>query len=211
MKMTSRVTSVPTVRGVSSNGPNHDALRDIRKQMDTNNRKNEAVSLFIKKVLLFTIIAFILQLLGWVICVSLIFLEHDSSLGTITAWIPTNTRPDPPAGWVVCNGTTIREGDWQGQKTPNLTGAFLMGANYLAVSEFSDVKIKQGNITASIEAELGHENDAYPGFCLQQNQLKDGSSGCANGQRYENNVTIRKKDDDPLVNNVEVLWIMKCW
>eukprot|EP00092_Neocalanus_flemingeri_P027715 GFUD01030086.1.p1 GENE.GFUD01030086.1~~GFUD01030086.1.p1 ORF type:complete len:210 (+),score=52.83 GFUD01030086.1:54-683(+) len=209
MKMTSRVTSVPTVRGVSSNGPNHDALRDIRKQMDTNNRKNEAVSRFIKKVILFTIIAFILQLLGWVICVSLIFLEHDSSLGTITAWIPTTTRPDPPAGWVVCNGTTIREGDWQGQKTPNLTGAFLMGANYLEAKTFSDVKIKQGNITASLEAELGNENNAYPGFCLQKEKID--VDGCANGQRYENKVTIRKKDDDPLVNNVEVLWIMKCW
>ena len=57
-------------------------------------------------------------------------------LGTIIPWVNKPT-PDTlhteeiPDGWVLCNGTTIAEGVWKGDKTPNLNGEgrFLRGGD----------------------------------------------------------------------------------
>ena len=74
MKMSTRINSVsPAGNG---NGPNHDALRDIRKQMETNNKKNDAVCQFTKRILFFTVIFLIMQLMGWIGCIAYLFSEH---------------------------------------------------------------------------------------------------------------------------------------
>ena len=73
--MNSRGASVPTVGGIG-NGPNHDALRDIRKQIDTNNKKHEAVSRFNKQVVFVTILFILIQLGALIGCLTYFFIQH---------------------------------------------------------------------------------------------------------------------------------------
>ena len=56
--------------------------------------------------------------------------------GTILAWspYPDKDTPNPasvPRGWVLCDGSEITEGDWKGQKTPDLNKSkrFLRGGH----------------------------------------------------------------------------------
>ena len=146
------------------------------------------------------------------------FLKYsDLSLGTITAWIPSTLQEKPPAGWVICDGRRISKGIWENQKTPNLTGAFLLGASFRSlekVKSFSEVKVEEGNATEALKAEMETDiGEGYPGFCLQNRRINIKDSGCKIGTRYNNNVTIRTKNqgDHQVVNNVKVIWIMKCW
>ena len=55
-------------------------------------------------------------------------------LGTIVAWVPFPSKSSPraplPDGWLPCNGTTITNGPWRGQRTPDLNnGHFLRGSD----------------------------------------------------------------------------------
>ncbi len=63
-------------------------------------------------------------------------------LGTIISWIPKPFRNvldhTVPKGFVVCDGSTIPEGPWKGQRTPNLMDEFLRGGdwdNYLDIQQ----------------------------------------------------------------------------
>ena len=56
-------------------------------------------------------------------------------MGSIIAWTPIpnldSKKPvDIPDGWVECDGGQIAEGEWRGEKTPNINGhnRFLRGS-----------------------------------------------------------------------------------
>ena len=49
--------------------------------------------------------------------------------GTIVAWAPHEGYREPPNKWVICDGSPIKKGPWEGRNTPNLMGAFLIGGD----------------------------------------------------------------------------------
>ena len=70
--MNSRGRSVPTEPSIST-GHNPDTLRDIRRQIETNNKKHEAVSNFNKRLLFSTIFLLIILVIGFLSCIIYLF------------------------------------------------------------------------------------------------------------------------------------------
>ncbi len=53
-------------------------------------------------------------------------LARSVPVGTILAWVPTPTQPEPPKEWVICDGKN---------GTPNLNSRFLRGVQYIDQSQ----------------------------------------------------------------------------
>ena len=70
--MNSRGGSVHTEPSIST-GHNPDTLRDIRRQIETNNKKHEAVSNFNKRLLFSTILILVIQGVGLISCIIYLF------------------------------------------------------------------------------------------------------------------------------------------
>ena len=75
--------------------------------------------------------------------------------GTIVAWAPSNDYEKPPNKWVICDGRLIEKGPWKGNKTPDLTGAFLIGGNQELVLDASGETMAKMNIKDDFCFECG--------------------------------------------------------
>ena len=72
--MSMRGTSVPSVRSIST-GPSQEALSDIRKRIDENNKKHEAVEGHTKKMVWALIVILIPTTIALIACVAILFLK----------------------------------------------------------------------------------------------------------------------------------------
>ena len=65
---------------------------------------------------------------------------YEAPLGSIIAWTPmpdadTLNPTSLPEGWVLCDGSVIDGGIWDGRKTPNLNGEKRFLRGYLSMSQ----------------------------------------------------------------------------
>ena len=110
----------------------------------------------------------------------------------------------------MCDGSAIEKGKWKGERTPNLTSAFLLGAEAVI-----------GNIKQKVEepltfnAELDKKISAAqkkdtPGFCFHKRSL---ATGCKTGFRYENHVGLSPPHTEvsSYLRTYRVVYIIKCW
>merc|ERR1711962_1834724 len=71
-------------------------------------------------------------------------------IGTILAWTPqannetTDNAQDLPDGWVMCDGTLIKEGPWKDKRTPHINdeGRFLRGSLEAEVLKTEEDQVK---------------------------------------------------------------------
>ena len=154
------------------------------------------------------------------LCLTLVLATGPSPaslpLGTIVAWLPPSSSP-PPQGWLPADGSTIPEGPWKGQRTPNLTGRTLVGApGQQAVPLLERVALLPGSqLEEALEGSLVQE--AGPGqesFCLHRprQEWSKESMICRQGRLYTNRVTVPVEGRGRMVvDRVLVPWIIKCW
>jgi len=134
-------------------------------------------------------------------------------IGTIVAWtyipnIDSTNAVKLPEGWVECDGTPIAEGDWQGEKTPDINGEerFLRGSHKenVLVTESDQVK------SHSHSYEDFSYRNAGPGF---DNYKWDSSGTCTD---CDDDPVLQKKTntgtsggDETRPKNVRVVYIMR--
>ena len=74
-----------------------------------------------------------------------VFFAIEMEPGTIVAWAPNEDFRKPPNKWVICDGRLIEEGPWKDRKTPDLTGAFLIGGTQKLVLDGSEETLAKKN------------------------------------------------------------------
>ena len=108
----------------------------------------------------------------------------------------------------MCDGSVIEKGKWKGERTPNLTSAFLLGAEAGNMKQ----KVKE---PLTFNAELDQKISATqknntPGFCFHDRNL---ATGCVTGFRYENHVGLSTPHTEvsSYLRTYRVVYIIKCW
>jgi len=136
----------------------------------------------------------------------------SAPFGSITAWSPIPNKDsshpvDLPSGWVKCDGQTIQEGIWKGQKTPEINGPgyFLRGSKDNVLSTQEDQV-----------SSLKYEDWMYSPFACPSGWNKVGKStgGVCEGCNPDP-VCMKAKDvsgtsgSETRPKNVKVFYIMK--
>ena len=164
--------------------------------------------------------------------------ELGYQLGTILPWV---NRPTPdtlhaeeiPDGWVLCNGSTIAQGVWKGDKTPNLNGEgrFLRGGDPHEVLNMEEhmvedhTHIDEGHTHTDSGHDHGYLKWAAPGGgrhgcgaagCgwRHENVAETTTTGQANIQTSTANLgglASGNKGSETRPINMRVIWIMKAW
>ena len=128
--------------------------------------------------------------------------------GSIVPWIP-HDNSTPPAKWVVCNGSQITTGPWKGQKTPNMTGHFLLGASREDViveanQEEGEANFNRNNPDAK-PLEGGLKADPINGYCFSNfNNQK-----CAPNSTFKTTFAITPQAIENALDAYKVVYIMK--
>ena len=145
-------------------------------------------------------------------------LLYEAPIGAIIAWTP---KPDAntlnptnlPSGWVLCDGSKIEGGIWDGRMTPNLNGEkrFLRGGEVEDVLKLEDEKTNYRDIfflphyTGYSKTSKGHyfKCSDYDGTKLYGLEIKsqDGTN--------DDLLCQHKGDDETSPKNMNILWIMK--
>ena len=141
---------------------------------------------------------------------------YEAPLGSIIAWTPmpdadTLNPTSLPEGWVLCDGSVIEGGIWDGRTTPNLNGEkrFLRGGEAEEVLTLEDEKtnyrdiffLPHGNGDEGNE-HLFHCSD-YAAKTLYELQVY------SNDDRKDDFLCQHWGGDETRPKNMNVLWIMK--
>ena len=129
-------------------------------------------------------------------------------IGTIMAWTP---KPDKdtlnpaslPTGWVLCDGSKIVGGIWDGRYTPNLNGEkrFLRGGQVDDVLEIEDDTTRYTD-----RFYINH----YEGTCGEYGaKLVKYFSEAQQSNQYDDYWCEFTGNDETRPRNMKVLWIMK--
>ena len=155
-------------------------------------------------------------------------------LGSIIPWV---NKPDQdtlhveeiPDGWALCNGSTIAEGVWKGEKTPNLNGEgrFLRGGQPHEVLNLEEHMVEDHTHidNGHTHTDSGHDHgykewfvNEYCGLdgCNGGPGLQDSKTtvGHANIQTSTSNLgglASGNKGSETRPTNMRVMWIMKVW
>ena len=125
--------------------------------------------------------------------------------GSIVPWIPQDNS-DPPKKWVICDGRMITTGPWKGQKTPDMKGHFLLGA------DIEDVKVpaNQPEGTANFNKNnpkaaplIGSLDAKSDGYCFSKSQF---SNAC---EKFKTSFTVQPQDIENALDAYKVVYIMK--
>ena len=141
---------------------------------------------------------------------------YEAPLGSIIAWTPmpdanTLNPTSLPEGWVLCDGSVIEGGIWDGRTTPNLNGEkrFLRGGETEEVLTLEDEKTNYRDIfflphgTGNEANEhLFHCSD-YAAKTLFELEV------FSNDDRTDDFLCQHWGGDETRPKNMNVLWIMK--
>ena len=127
--------------------------------------------------------------------------------GSIVPWIP-HDNSTPPAKWVVCDGSEITTGPWRGQKTPNMTGHFLLGASRQDVIVEANQPKGEANFNRNNpEAkplEGGLIADPNNGYCFS-----NFNNNCAKNSKFKTSFNITPQAIEDALDAYKVVYIMK--
>ena len=133
--------------------------------------------------------------------------------GSIVPWIP-HDKSDPPKKWVICNGSEITTGPWKGQKTPNMTGHFLLGAKIDDVIVEANQQPGKANFNKNNPNAMplrGSLDEAdSDGYCSSKtlNAWSNSNSNNCDG-KLTTSFTVEPQDIKNALDAYKVVYIMK--
>ena len=155
-------------------------------------------------------------------------------LGSIIPWVnkpeqDTLHVEEIPDGWALCNGSTIAEGVWKGEKTPNLNGEgrFLRGGQPHEVLNLEEHMVEDHTHidNGHTHTDSGHDH-GYKEWFVNEYCGLDGCNGGPGAQDSKTTVghaniqtstsnlgglASGNKGSETRPTNMRVMWIMKVW
>ena len=144
-------------------------------------------------------------------------LIYEAPIGAIIAWTPkpdsnTLNPTDLPSGWVLCDGSQIEGGIWDGRMTPNLNSErrFLRGGSIEDVLAVEEESTNYRDIFF-LPHDTGHDKTTAHEFqCSEFNGVRlYGLEVDSNDGRNDDYLCEHIGGDETRPKNMNVLWIMK--